>query len=161
MCLSTKKDKILSQCLSLATDSDMLFQHGCIATLGGKIVARGNNTNKNYTKNDTFLKNRCTCHAEVNVLRQIYHKLRRNNKDYKMNRTMKKLTLYISRHKSSSIHKCEHGNSAPCQQCLELINQFNVRKIIFYMDNEFHEINPKDYVNSHKSFGQLYVERIQ
>ena len=29
------------------------------------------------------------------------------------------------------------------------------------MDNEFHEINPKDYVNSHKSFGQLYVECIQ
>ena len=56
MCLSTKKDKILSQCLSRRTQS--LFQHGCIATLGGKIIARGNNTNKNYTKNDTFLKNR-------------------------------------------------------------------------------------------------------
>ena len=46
MILSTKKDKLYSESLYEASKSELLFKHGCIATYGGKIIAKGHNTYK-------------------------------------------------------------------------------------------------------------------
>ncbi len=150
MSLSNKKDKLFSASLSEATKSELLFKHGCVATYGGKIIARGCNTYKSYSSNDNFSQTQCSCHAEINVLRQICHNY--SQKKHKLNRVMKKTTLYISRCSSGG----ESTNSAPCVNCLETIQKLNVRKIIFNLDNKYFEYNSKDYHTTHRSFGDMY-----
>ena len=75
--LSRKQEFIYSDSLIEAEKSNMLFKHGCIATYGGKIIARGYNTHK-YSTNDIFIENQCSCHAEMNVLRKIYNRRKYN-----------------------------------------------------------------------------------
>jgi len=153
MSLSNKKDKLFSASLSEATKSKLLFKHGCVATYGGKIIARGCNTYKYYSANDNFSQTQCSCHAEINVLRQICHNY--SQKKHKLNRVMKKTTLYISRCSSGG----ESTNSAPCVNCLETIQKLNVRKIIFNLDNKYFEYNSKDYHTTHRSFGDIYYSK--
>ena len=148
--LSKKKDKMFSASLSEATKSELLFKHGCVATYGGKIIARGCNTYKCYSANDNFINDQCSCHAEINVLRQICHNY--SNKKHKLNRIMKKTTLYISRCSNGG----ESTNSAPCIKCLDKIQQLNVRKIIFNLDNRYFEYNAKDYCTTYRTFGDMY-----
>ena len=63
--LSVKKQKLLNLSYNEAVKSDLLYQHGCIATHSGKIVAKGfNNKNTCYNK-------ACTCHAEIDVLQKM------------------------------------------------------------------------------------------
>ena len=150
MVLSNKKDKFFSASLSEATKSELLFKHGCVATYGGKIIARGCNTYKCYSSNDDFIHEQCSCHAEINVLRQIYYN--HSHKKHKLNRIMKKTTLYISRYSNNG----ESTNSAPCVKCLAVIKRLNVRKIIFNLNNEHFEYNSKDYYTSHRTFGDMY-----
>ena len=148
--LSKKKDKMFSASLSEATKSDLLFKHGCVATYGGKIIARGCNTYKCYSSTDNFIQEQCSCHAEMAVLLQICHNY--SNKKRKLDRIMKKTTLYISRYSN----KGESTNSAPCIKCLSKIQELNVRKIIFNLNNEYFEYNPKDYNTTHRTFGDMY-----
>ena len=62
--------------LSIAADyskrSPVLMQHGCVAVVSGKVMATGFN-NYRTRSNDGFIGNSCTCHAEVDVLRKLYH----------------------------------------------------------------------------------------
>lgn len=150
--LSNKKEKIFSRSIEEANKSDMLFKHGCVATYGGKIIASGYNINKGYIMNDNFIKNQCSCHAEICVLKKIYEKNR--YKRHKLNRIMKKTTLYISRTASEKVST----NSAPCFKCLNMIKKYNIKKIIFHMDDEYHEYRAKDYYTSHTTFGDIYAE---
>jgi len=152
MLLSNKEDKIFSTSLDEATKSDLLFKHGCVATYGGKIIARGCNTYKCYSSNDKFINEQCSCHAEINVLRQIYY--RNIQKKHKLNRIMRKTKLYISRCSTSG----ESTNSAPCVKCLNIIQQLNIRKIIFKLDDKYFEYSPEDYVTTHRTFGDNYYK---
>jgi tRNA(Arg) A34 adenosine deaminase TadA len=147
--LSKKKDNIFSCSLKEATKSDLLFKHGCVATYGGKIIARGYNTYKCYSSNDSFSKDQCSCHAEIIVIRKVIFNNRNNKR--KLNRVMKKMKLYISRYSENN----NYNNSAPCVNCLEVIKQHNIRKIIFNLNNEFFEYNSKDYHTNHRTFGDI------
>lgn len=151
--LSNKQQNLYADSLNEAEKSNMLFKHGCTATYGGKVIARGYNTHK-YSKNDIFIENQCSCHAEMNVLRKIYN-IRKNNVR-KLNRTMRKTKLYISRYSNSG-----STNSAPCKKCLDMIKYYNIKKIIFNMDNEYFEYNSKDYFTDHKTFGDLNLIKIK
>ena len=75
MCLTGKMESVFSLCLNEASKSSLLFRHGCIATYGGKIMCKGCNTTTSST--DNFIKNSCTCHAEINVLRRMFQKYQR------------------------------------------------------------------------------------
>ena len=149
MLLSKKQEKIFSHSLDEASKSNMLFKHGCVATYGGHIIASGYNTHKNYSSHDNFINNQCSCHAEIDVLRKIYW--RNSSKRRKQQRIMRRTTLYISR---SSGTGCS-TNSAPCAKCLSLIQQYEIRKIVFRMDNEYCEYDPQKYATTHKTFGDL------
>ena len=146
--LSNKQQKIYAMSLCEAEKSSMLFKHGCVATCGGKIIAKGCNYQSSSTINDMFIKNQCSCHAEINVLRKIYNQ---NIKKHKLNRIFRKTTLYISRRSNTGIS----SNSAPCAKCLFMIKQYNIKKIIFNLDDEYFEYNSKNYYTSHKTFGDL------
>lgn len=150
MTLSNKDARVFEDSLNEATKSEMLFKHGCVATYGGKIIARGCNTYKCYSPNDKFNNNQCSCHAEMGVLRQIYYQ--HIKKKHKLNRIMKKTKLYISRSSSTG----ESTNSAPCVNCLNMIRQLNIRKIIFNLDGKYFEYSPADYITTHRTFGDLY-----
>ena len=89
----------------------------------------------------------------MNVLRQIYH--RNNRKKHKLNRIMKRLTLYISRRSNSG----ESTNSAPCSNCLQMIQTYGVRKIVFCMDHHYFEFNPMDYKTNHETWGEQTVQK--
>ena len=151
-CMSNKNEKIFSQCLDEAESSQMFFRHGCIATYGGKVIAKGCNTVKCYSARDDFLEKVCSCHAEINVLRKIYYANRM--KKNKLDRIMRRTTLYISR-------KSQHGNSmdsAPCSGCLKMIKKFKIKKIVFNLDGNYYIMRSKDYYTNHKTHGDYLLE---
>lgn len=148
MTLSNKKDKLYSESLYQASKSSLLFKHGCVATCGGKIIAKSCNTYET-SSNNKFIKSKCSCHAEMGVLNQIYYNCK---KKHKLNRIMKKTILYISRSSMAG----NSATSAPCMKCLEVIKEYKIKKIIFYLNDEYCEYNAKDYYTDHSSFGDLY-----
>lgn len=152
--LSIKQQKIFCHAYELAQESSMLFRHGCLAVRSGKIIARGCNTYKCYSARDMFLQRSCSCHAEVNVLRKMYYKYRHNRR--KMRRIMKATTLYISRHSNSD----KSADSAPCSSCIKVINEFNIKNIIFCQNESYHMMNAKHFHNDHMCIGDQYLERI-
>lgn len=151
--LSIKNQRIYSLCLNEANKSDLLYQHGCIATCGGKILARGYNTDRSrYNQNKYDIKT-CTCHAEMSVLMKLDQSL--SKKKHKANKIFKKITLYISRVKYEGISY----NSAPCLECLTMIKYYKVKRIIFYLEKEYYILNPRDYITQHQSYGKIFIDK--
>ena len=147
--LSKKQEKIFAHSLDEAKKSNLLFKHGCVATYGGHIIASAYNTHKTYSSHDSFVDNQCSCHAEMGVLRKIYW--RNCRKKRKQSRIMRRTTLYISRFSNGGAIT----NSAPCSDCLQMIRHMHIRKIVFFMNNDYYEYDPMNYNTTHKSFGQL------
>ena len=52
-------------------------------------------------------------------------------------------------------------NSAPCNECLTMIKYYNVKRIIFYHENEYFIMNPHDYTTQHQSYGKIYVDKYE
>ena len=69
---TSKDEKFANVAMEEALKSDVLSQHGCVAVMNGKIIAKGYNSSRCYSS-DGFLKNTCSCHAEVDVLRKLFH----------------------------------------------------------------------------------------
>lgn len=55
-----------------AEKSPVLMRHGAVAVANGKIVGRGHNHYRS-TSRDNFIKNTCTCHAEIACLRNMFY----------------------------------------------------------------------------------------
>jgi deoxycytidylate deaminase len=92
---------------------------------GPRILSRGFNTwgkTTPYTRHASYLGN---VHAEASCL--IHRKYYDNPKN---------LTLYVVRQKTNSRHTIrENVCSRPCKSCMELIKQFNIKRIRFYDTN--------------------------
>ena len=77
--VSTSDEQYVSRAAEAALNSQMLMKHGCVAVLNGKIIATGCNNDRNYS-NDGFVNhNVCSCHAEIDVLRKVYHSCMSSN----------------------------------------------------------------------------------
>ena len=72
--VSVSDEKYLNTALTLAQQSPVLMRHGCVAVLSGKIVGRGFNNYRTYSS-DYFIRDSCTCHAEIAALRNTYNNL--------------------------------------------------------------------------------------
>ena len=68
-CYSNSDARYISLAVQEATKSPISFQLGCIAVVSGKIVARGCNNYRTYSK-DGMIGSSCSCHAEIDVLRK-------------------------------------------------------------------------------------------
>ena len=147
--LTNKMFHVYTQSLLEADKSRLRFRHGCIATYGGKIIAKGCNTAK-------YDKNTCTCHAEINVLHRLYKNYCRKSQKNKILKILHKTTLYISRLTQAGLS----NDSAPCIDCLNIINLYKIKKIIFCMDNNYYSINPTTYINAKTSEGHDFVNSI-
>ena len=62
-----RHERFLEIAQSSAEKSTMHYRHGCVAVLHGKIISRGYNSQRNYSK-DGILTG-CSCHAEIDALR--------------------------------------------------------------------------------------------
>jgi len=148
--LSKKMISIYGLCLREAEKSNVGYRLGCVATYGGKIIARACNTRK-------FSKETCTCHAEVNVLEKLYNSYHRKGKDKKINHIFRKTKLYIGRLTPGGGSQ----NSAPCFQCIEKIRHYGIKKIIYCLDGKYYIMNPFDFTRIYMTEGQLFLARMQ
>lgn len=153
--LSFKNQRIFSLCLEEANKSSLFYQHGCIATCGGKILARAYNTDRSRYGDKNAVKT-CTCHAEVGVLLKIKSQLLKKHKEHKLRKILKKTTLYISRVKNEMEY-----NSAPCLDCLNMIRYYNIKRIIFYLELNYYIMRPNDYHTTHQSYGKIFIDRVR
>ena len=67
--------------------------------------------------------------------------------DRKIRRKMKKLTIYIARHRHST---CKSGHSEPCKHCATEIKRIGIKKIVYV--NDAGEINKSLSKKYHTSY---------
>ena len=70
--ISNNDFKYLSLAAEQANKSPVLMKHGAIAVTSGKITGRGYNNYRCYS-NDGFINHTCSCHAEVDCLRNMFY----------------------------------------------------------------------------------------
>jgi tRNA(Arg) A34 adenosine deaminase TadA len=78
MVLSNKEMNYICLAKAEAEKSKVLHQHGCIAVVNGKIMAKGHNDTQRTTSRDNFIKNTCSCHAEIACIRNLYYQISTN-----------------------------------------------------------------------------------
>uniref|UniRef100_A0A6C0AXE4 CMP/dCMP-type deaminase domain-containing protein n=1 Tax=viral metagenome TaxID=1070528 RepID=A0A6C0AXE4_9ZZZZ len=151
MCMncSLNDEKFASAASHEAKKSELLSRHGCVAVTSGKIVARGCNTYRTYS-GDGFIKDSCSCHAEVNVLRQCYRKNITN-----------KINLYVVRLASDG----SYANSAPCNECISIMRMMPFLKYCIYTDENglLIKMRPSMYSIDHNTNGKkaIYEKRVK
>ena len=65
--------RFICHAVNEASNSDVLMRHGAVAVANGKIMGRGCNNYRTNSK-DNFIKNTCTCHAEIACLRNMFYR---------------------------------------------------------------------------------------
>jgi len=73
-----------------------------------------------------------------------------------MKKMFKKTTIYVVR--------CDNNNklqdSSPCQNCLKMIIELNIKRIVFsHKDNTFISSNPKELNITHVTAGNNFLEK--
>jgi deoxycytidylate deaminase len=61
-----RHERFLELAQICAEKSTMHYRHGCIAVLHGKVVSKGYNSQRNYSK-DGIISKCCSCHAEIDA----------------------------------------------------------------------------------------------
>lgn len=77
-----------------ALKSPCLMQHGAVAVAGGKIIGRGYNHYRNQTS-DGVVTNSCTCHAEMDAVRDVLRTVDRSHMHYRHSIKVAKDSPYI------------------------------------------------------------------
>lgn len=70
--ISNTDYRFIVEATSQAMKSPVLMRHGAVAVSNGKIMGKGFNHYRSNSKDD-FIKNTCTCHAEIACLRNMYY----------------------------------------------------------------------------------------
>lgn len=135
-------EKYVCEAINEAEKSDLRARLGCIAVISGKIIAKGHNHYRTYSKNGLIEKT-CSCHAEIAVLQKC---LKLNVK--------KKITLYIARITRNGEIAC----SAPCKDCIEKMRQFKIKNIV-YTSNTGNpiKINFNEYSTNYRTSGYFAI----
>lgn len=107
--------RYLSIAAEEAEKSVSCYRVGCVAVSSGKILARGHNNARTYSK-DGMIGDSLSCHAEIDVLRKC---LRRN--------ITNKMKLYVVRIAATGEYVC----SAPCIDCFMAMKEFNIKDIVY------------------------------
>jgi len=136
-------DKYMSSAMSQAEKSTLSAKLGCVAVVSGKIIARGCNHYRTFSK-DGLIANTCSCHAEMDVLRKCL----------KQNKT-RKLSLYIVRLSKMGNLVC----SAPCVNCLEKMRLFHIKTLTYInMSGTAVKQQFDEYETTHRSSGYNAIQ---
>ena len=129
-----------------ANKSMVAYKHGCVAVASGKIVARGFNNYRTYSR-DGLIKHTCSGHAEIYVLRKC-----------KKRNITKKITLYVARVMRSDPYTLNF--SRPCKECYETMKEFNIKRLVYSDRNgELINNNMIDFVSTFVSSGQTAIKK--
>ena len=161
--ISSNDFKFLEEARYESFRSPVSMKHGCVAVVNGRIMATGHNHYRTSSK-DGFICNSCTCHAEMDALRNMNKRTGRRGKNlqHSLNETnlvslFKKTTLYIARTGNNG----EFRDSGPCADCLSVIKSLNLKKIVYSCsDNTLVVCKPSEYTPVHHTFGRKHIERI-
>lgn len=146
--ISNKDHRFASIALDEAAKSTLLMQHGCIAVLSGKIIAKGCNNIRSHSK-DGLLNYRkcCSAHAEICVL----HKLCITELPPKI---VQKIVLYIVRRSRSG----GMVESAPCFHCTSRMKKLNIKAIVYSnSDGELEKRRMNEYDSDKLTYGAKRV----
>jgi len=156
---NNRDEKFAQIALNEANKSTMLQNHGCVAVMGGRIVARGFNSDRCYSS-DGFLNNTCSCHAEIDVMRR----LDRIMKKKRLSISERKISLYVVRKNKAfnqidkENYKYEYKNSAPCLRCSEFMKKLNIKYIIYgNMIGTLTKCRVRDYNTTHITQGTRFI----
>ena len=142
--IGMRDQRFASIALDEASKSTLLMQHGCIAVLNGKIIAKGFNNIRSHSK-DGLLNFRkcCSAHAEISVL----HKICINDLPKKI---VQKLVLYIVRRSRSG----DMAESAPCLHCTMRMKKLNIKAIVFSnSEGELEKRRMNEYTSNKITYG--------
>ena len=53
----------------------------------------------------------------------------------------------------------QYKNSAPCQNCFNIISELNIKKIIFSTENDFQISKPSEFSTNHISHGNRVLKK--
>lgn len=140
---SYKDQLLISGAISEAENSPVLMRHGCVASKNGKIIARGYNHYRTYSR-DNIINNTCTCHAECDVLRKLVNNGVKN---------LNKVTFYIARIN----RRGEIRSSAPCIDCYNMLVKYDVKKIVYTTDNGIQKTQLKNFIPTQKTKGRAFL----
>jgi hypothetical protein len=110
----------------------------------GKMIYTGSNHLRNSYKNQ------CVCfstHAEMDVLHKVLKDLA--IRSFKEFIDLKKYSIAVVRIGRDGCIK----NSRPCNQCLETMCKYNIKKVIYSTDNSFEVCKPSEMDLTHVSSG--------
>lgn len=71
---TNKHERMASLAFHEASKAERPYQHGCVLTRGKKVISRGHNNHRTYSKDGLISNTSCGCHAEVDALRRVYTK---------------------------------------------------------------------------------------
>ena len=146
--ISNKDQRFANIALDEAAKSTLLMQHGCIAVLSGKVIAKGCNNIRCHSK-DGLLHYRkcCSAHAEICVL----HKLCITELPPKI---VQKIVLYIVRRSRSG----GMVESAPCFHCTIRMKKLNIKAIVFSnSEGELEKRRMNEYDSNKLTYGAKRV----
>ncbi len=137
MYCSSNDERLAEFAVREARLSEMPMKHGCIAVSGGKVIARGRNNYRTYSKDKLI--DGCSCHAEIDVLRKCIRQGFKN-----------KINMYVVRISEDGKYK----NSKPCNRCLNTLKNYNIRMLIYSTDTGLEKCRLIHFTNSFKSSGE-------
>ena len=143
--VSLTDHKLISMAIDEAQKSPVLMRHGCVASRNGKIIARGFNHYRTFSR-DSIINNTCTCHAECDVVHKL---LNSGVSDFR------KIVFYIVRINK----KNETKQSGPCIDCYNTLVKCGVRKIVYTTDEGVIKTNLTNYKATQITSGRAFLDR--
>lgn len=115
--LSNSEKSFLSVARYMATKSESRQKHGAVIVKGGRVVGTGYNKDRNnpYRVSPEHIKSHCSIHAEIDAMRDASW----NN--------LKGAVIYVARVNRNG----EDRNSKPCTRCQVVIEETQIKKVIY------------------------------
>lgn len=177
---TNKDERYMELAIREAYKSEMYTRHGCVIVVNGKVIGRGFNNYRNQFK-DPLITSGCSCHAEMDALRNAF----RNKKCFD---TAYNTAINHKRHRSRCRRQGRHHqaltktfkiniyvacimpdgqlhNSSPCTDCFNSFNELEhtIKYIVYTKKTSrkkpygIEKIHFRDYQPSFVTSGRSYI----
>ena len=119
--LSNSEKAYLSAARYFASKSKSRRMHGAVVVKSGRVIGTGFNKDRNnpYYVSPEHIKTHCSVHAEVDAIRDA-------------NWNVRGAVLYVARVNNAG----EDRNSKPCARCQVVIEETQIKKVIYTSGGE-------------------------